>query len=642
MAASVDRQEIDRVLRQKRNQREARACYPCRQRKVKCDSALPCRTCRRRGHPQICVYDQATPGSKQARNVSQQLRPSNVELQTQPSVRSQSVPHLQQGQYYPNRISSSDGPDNELVYSGDNSVVSILRNRTQDANGSMAREVGSVLGLQNTYDSYPFMEARTPQDRWTELLRIIPQRAELLKFFHFFRLSAYPFNPILVDIERFELDVCSYLNDLAAGELQDPRRISERWATDRSVGLVSLLLATLASGAHYSDLEHIQRSELYQDFARRSFQALRLANFLFRPTMDIIQTLLIIGNTLQNNGQSDAAWALLGTTVRLAQTLGLHTERGMARFPDHVKWKARKLWFAVVWQDSLLCLCYDRPPIVSITGWTPDNSIFSRTDLCYTEVMHYLCRMALEISQSAGIEGQQSTPRLDTLASLDSVYQRAQPHLRERQECKTLHHNLEHLALKMHVSLAISVLTRSALRRIPIRDSAHDVMRTRAKNSLIDASRAFLDFQALSVVPLRSWSMVHTVLSSTLLLCIWEETRNDAECRDLQQRVIEVFSAAGSVGTVGNSASENGQWLSERHIRALITLRNAVRTAVDREKEEGDVGIERPEQPGPFFPAYGMPNGFPDDFGQDFSPASYLDSIMNVPMFDLSKEIEFL
>ncbi|PYH95464.1 phenylacrylic acid decarboxylase [Aspergillus ellipticus CBS 707.79] len=660
MAASIDRQEIDRVLRQKRNQREARACYPCRQRKVKCDSTLPCRTCRRRGHPQICVYDKAMPGVKYARNGSQQSRstataprdvnrtptvqpgPSDLEPQPQPAPRSQPVPHLQQGQYYANPVPSSDGPDNELVYSGDNSVVSILRNRTQDANGSMAREVGSVLGLQNTYDCYPFMEFKTPHDRWRELLRIIPQRTELLKFFHFYRLSAYPFNPTLVDIERFELDVCSYLSALAAGELQDPARISERWATDRSVGLISLLLATLASGAHYSDLEHLQRSELCQDFSRRSFQALRLANFLFRPTMDIVQTLLIVGNTLQNNGQSDAAWALLGTTVRLAQTLGLHTERSMAHFPDHVKCKARKLWFTVVWQDSLLCLCYDRTPIVSITGWTPDNSLFSRNELSYSEIMHYLCRIVLDMNQPAGVEVPQITRQLDALASLDSVYQRAQPHLQARQECKTLHHNLEHLALKMHVSLAISVLTRSALRRIPARDSAPEIMRMRAKSSLIDASRAFLDFQALSVVPLRSWSMVHTVLSSTLLLCIWEETRNDPECHDLQQRVIEVFSAAGSVGTVGNSASENGQWLSERHIRALITLRNAVRTAaVDREKEDGGGGIERPEQPDPFFPAYGMPNGFPDDFGQDFSPASYLDSIMNVPVFDLCKDLEF-
>lgn len=68
--------------------------------------------------------------------------------------------------------------------------------------------------------------------------------------------------------------------------------------------------------------------------------------------MDIIQALLIIGNTLQNNGQSDAAWALLGTTVRLAQTLGLHTEKSVAHLPDHVKYKARKLWYISNATDS--------------------------------------------------------------------------------------------------------------------------------------------------------------------------------------------------------------------------------------------------------------------------------------------------
>lgn len=80
--------------------------------------------------------------------------------------------------------------------------------------------------------------------------------------------------------------------------------------------------------------------------ARRSFQALRLANFLLRPSLDIVQSLLILGNTLQNNGQSDAAWALLGTTVRLAQTLGLHTERGISHWPEHAKQKAKLLWYA--------------------------------------------------------------------------------------------------------------------------------------------------------------------------------------------------------------------------------------------------------------------------------------------------------
>ncbi|KAI2878153.1 transcriptional regulator family: Fungal Specific TF [Aspergillus niger] len=657
MGTPINREEIDRVLRMKRNQREARACYPCRQRKVKCDSTQPCRTCRRRGHPQICVYDQDSSGSKKARSTGQRRSSAasrgtnqtptaeqafDAEPQSLPSARSLPEVQPKTRQYYSTRIPSSDGPDNDLIYSGDNSVLSYLRNRTQDTNGSMTREVGSVLGLQNTYGSYPFMDFRTPQDRWKELLRIIPQRAELLKFFHFYRISAYPFNPIILDIERFEQDVCSYLNDLAAGELQNTSKICERWATDRSVGLISLLLAALASGAHYSDLDYMQRTELCQDFAKRSFQALRLANFLFRPTMDIIQALLIIGNTLQNNGQSDAAWVLLGTTVRLAQTLGLHTEKSVARLPDHVKYKARKLWYTVVWQDCLLCLCYDRPRVVSMTGWAPDYSILSSSELSFTEAMYFLCQTALNMITTDGPEISENARQLDILATIDSLNQRTQPYLRDRQECKTLQHNLEHLALRMHMSLVISVLTRPALKRTVMKDASYDILRTRAKLSLIDASRAFLDFQALSVVPLRSWSMVHTVLSSTLLLCIWEETRNDPECRDLQQKVIEVFSAAGTVGTVENTASENGQWLSERHIRALITLRNSVRTAVEREKGEASVGTERAEQPQPFFPVYGMPNGIPDDFGQDFSPASYLDSIMNVPMFDLSQELGFL
>ena len=170
------------------------------------------------------------------------------------------------------------------------------------------------------------------------------QRTKRYRFFHFYRLYAYPFNPILVDVDRFESDLCSYLNAHAWGEFRDPSRISERWSTSRSIGHISLLLATLASGAHYSDLEYPERSEASQELARRSFQALRLANFLFRPSLDTIQALLILGNTIQNNGQSDAAWALLGTTVRLAQTLGLHTSKSITHWPECIQSKAKALW----------------------------------------------------------------------------------------------------------------------------------------------------------------------------------------------------------------------------------------------------------------------------------------------------------
>lgn len=89
------------------------------------------------------------------------------------------------------------------------------------------------------------------------------------RFFQAYRQSAYLFNPILVDIDQFELDLCSYLSAHAAGEFQDTSTASTKWTTDRSIGYISLLLATLSAGAHYSDLELPQRSEICQNLGMR-------------------------------------------------------------------------------------------------------------------------------------------------------------------------------------------------------------------------------------------------------------------------------------------------------------------------------------------------------------------------------------
>lgn len=223
--------------------------------------------------------------------------------------------------------------------------------------------------------------------------------------------------------------------------------------------------------------------------------------------------------------------------------------------------------------------------------------------------MHYLCRMSLDILKSEDMEMHGTSRSLDALTALDNIHDRAKPHLRSRMDCRNLHDNLEHLTLKMHVSLGVSVLCRPAIKQNHPDDPqyGHELLRTRAKASLIDASKAFLDFQALSVVPLRTWSMVHTVLSSTLLLCVWEETRHDPECRDLQQRVIEVFSAA-EIPTGDSRPAANGQWLSERHIRALVTLRNAVGSVLDQQGEENiHNSATDVDNPFPAFP-YVSPN----------------------------------
>lgn len=54
--------EIDAVLRNKRKARDPKACYACHRRKVKCDRGLPCDSCVKRDHPELCSYER--PGKR--------------------------------------------------------------------------------------------------------------------------------------------------------------------------------------------------------------------------------------------------------------------------------------------------------------------------------------------------------------------------------------------------------------------------------------------------------------------------------------------------------------------------------------------------------------------------------------------------
>jgi hypothetical protein len=48
---------------------------------------------------------------------------------------------------------------------------------------------------------------------------------------------------------------------------------------------------------------------------------------MLRPSLVSVQTLLLLTTVLQNGLEPEAAWATLGTTRALAQTLGLDTDR---------------------------------------------------------------------------------------------------------------------------------------------------------------------------------------------------------------------------------------------------------------------------------------------------------------------------
>ncbi len=54
--------EENRERLRQRKKRRTISCFPCRDRKVKCDKSQPCNTCIQRSHPDLCTYEKGVGG----------------------------------------------------------------------------------------------------------------------------------------------------------------------------------------------------------------------------------------------------------------------------------------------------------------------------------------------------------------------------------------------------------------------------------------------------------------------------------------------------------------------------------------------------------------------------------------------------
>lgn len=191
--SSTEKLEIDRVLRRRRLS-QVKSCYPCRQRKVRCDHTQPCQTCQKRGHPEICAYGIDAPDMRRVRRSKMGSIPARQTRQTQesspdrpspfanvsqsPPVRDQTIELAPPAQTYC-EISNDGEPAAQIHQSRGGSVLAVLDRVSQESPGQMRREAVPILGLSNTLDISPFAKPKTAQELWVALLRIMPQQEEL-------------------------------------------------------------------------------------------------------------------------------------------------------------------------------------------------------------------------------------------------------------------------------------------------------------------------------------------------------------------------------------------------------------------------------------------------------------------------------
>ncbi|GFP57585.1 hypothetical protein ACSS6W_010074 [Trichoderma asperelloides] len=618
-APTPEQKEIDRVLYLRRIS-QARSCYPCRQRKVKCDHGQPCRTCQKRGHPEICSYTVGTPEKRRGRRAKRATADGTTPQGTSASASAnRAESEQQQGKERPSRQDSpqSEASSNQTPaaaplatatelastvaaapcsrapqancyrtmrrehYQGDSSVLAMLHGSADSPAVEMRRKAGPVLGLHNTLEFYPFMKLKTIQERWAALLKLIPQKQEVLRYFPSHGATIYPLNPVLIDPDDLESAYCDYLSALEAGELKDPNVFSPKWVCKAYISRIALLLAALATSAHYSVMQSPRRrSEHCRDYIQRAFDCLRLANYVLHPSLDVVQTLLIIGTVLQDVGQSDGAWVMLGTTVRVAQALGLHTLTEAQLQEDKGK-KKQALWDMICKQDCLLSLCHGRPHIATRQSLATNNLLYRSDDaLGFSDMM---CGIVSVCMRLLNLEQPSCEASLELLTELDGYQSRALPYLEDRNSCRNIQQRYENLTIQIQLSFTASVIARPALTRTVATTNEEinnlQILKRRAKESLMSTAKSFIEFQSLSIIPIRTWSLIHAVLSATIMLCLWEETRNDTESRDVMQRVMEIFSRAAQADDETGMMSDNNPWLSMSHTRALVALQSALQNA---------------------------------------------------------------
>ncbi|KAF5640492.1 hypothetical protein F52700_3643 [Fusarium sp. NRRL 52700] len=492
-------------------------------------------------------------GSGAPSEASQGIASRKRTLSFSEAHRDEGVRKVERQDSWPRTLASIDEPEVAADrYVGQNSIPALLREQSSPVHKGdgldIRQDMRSILGL-DTSAPFPLMSSHHLQKLTQDISTELPSDREVMKLFRTYKEIPQPFWGFVMDIDDLEAKLMTYLEDRsrnATSGSKSTKPVTASW--------LAILFAVLAVGSQYHESPYHIRTRDSQRFIQISFHFLRLGNFLLRPSFDSIQALLLTCFVLLNDMKAEASWALMGLTCRLAQSLGLHrTLRNESRdcTPPNTQSKEmvrRRLWWSVVWHDTLTSLSFDRSPMtnfpccpIPVMAPTPNGNY------SYLETMYHLMEIISRRLNPDDMMSASYTQIIDDCEAVETLRSRTAPQLRNKEICKTALDRLQHYAIRLHTSFVISVACRPALRKdSEFEPEQRKTLADRCKDNLTETVRMFLAMHQLSSIPTRSWAFTYHGLSSALLLGILCETKTDPEVRQLQGDLIAALSATAA------------------------------------------------------------------------------------------------
>ncbi|TGO10421.1 hypothetical protein BTUL_0135g00040 [Botrytis tulipae] len=223
--------------------------------------------------------------------------------------------------------------------------------------------------------------------------------------------------------------------------------------------------------------------------------------------------------------------------------------------------------YAIVWQDSLLFLCFDKIPVTKPIITAEDL----RDNLPLT--IHFLYDRTIRSSSLwASYESPDLAVILGDVCSIEQIRSKIIA-LNGRPQQFNIAQRRETSILNLHISFVTAWLCRPVLRSHDptTRTSTHSQLIEKCYQNLVECVRAFVKLYSMSVITSRSWSIMHNGLSSALLLGLLGGTPRDTEMRDLQAKILEIFSESQD-DTAGSNLKTNSQ-LSPPYARVIVAFR---------------------------------------------------------------------
>ncbi|KAJ5139175.1 Transcription factor [Penicillium bovifimosum] len=574
-----DTSRISELLKRKRRTRGIKSCFPCRHRKVRCDGNTPCSSCVQRHHPELCCLPSSSSGQEppasegkgsasmngdrdnEVHNHSNNPRgdqrawssesanyPPGIDLilsrlEKMDKEISSLKAELRQTQsnsgsgtiVQPNPASTSQTP---YMRKGSTLAKSPGKHFVEDATGATiflgshsdppvalgCRQAGSGSMLDDTMlldqlvpRTYPFTNLWKPEPGAGEIYETLPDESDIIRYWQVYQTSVHPFYPALVTYEQFNISLFGFLNKRSSTMLENETSVLD----DTDSSWLALLFAVLACGVQFSNDPIKERDLRCKVFICSSFQCLRASNFFNNTNMDQIQAKALIGHCLRNNLDTNSAWILMGSTIRLAQSIGLHEETASdTQSSTSEQFQRRRLWWMLLWQDTFLSFTYDRPPNVNNLSTSIPHDPDACPGLSFAECVCTLCQILLERAR------QENTETVNEILSfkgrMAAIFETASPFLQDKMNCRSLQEHLERLALSIHICYAICRLCRLVLETAEY--AAHstgvdvDSIRMECIDRAAEAVESFLDMHRLAATVCRSWAFVHNAVSCALTL----------------------------------------------------------------------------------------------------------------------------